>query len=79
MSDNPDARWTRPEPTTGPYVAVRPDGCHQCGGPLTTQAAGQPALFRHGGYGATVTTMRRWCPTCGWDAGDHRTETRPDR
>ena len=44
MSDNPDARWTRPEPTTGPYVAVRPDGCHQCGGPLTTQAAGQPAL-----------------------------------
>ena len=60
-------------------IAVRPDGCHQCGGPLTTQAAGQPALFRHGGYGATVTTMRRWCPTCGWDAGDHRTETRPDR
>ena len=41
--------------------------------------AGQLALFRHGGYGATVTTVRHWCPSCGWDAGEHRTETRPDR
>ncbi len=58
-------------------IAVRPEGCPECGGTITTQSTGQLALFRHGGYGATVTTVRRWCPTCGFDAGTHRTETNP--
>lgn len=61
-------------------LAARPhDGCHECGGTLTTQTTGQLPLLRHGGYGATTETTRRWCPACGWDAGTHRTETRPPR
>ncbi len=29
------------------------DVCLRCGGPVTSESIGQPALFRHGGYGAT--------------------------
>jgi len=39
---------------------------------------GQPALFWHGGFGATRTTTVRWCP-CGWTLTVDVTETRPER
>lgn len=54
-------------------------GCMECGGHIVTETTGQLALFRHGGYGATLSVTRRWCPSCGWDAGTHRTETNPRR
>ena len=60
-------------------IAVIPPGCPECGGPIFTEGVGQLALFRHGGYGATVTIERRWCPSCGYDAGGRRTETNPRR
>lgn len=42
-----------------------PTFCPDCGETLRTAAWGQPALFKHGGYGATSNTERRHCP-CGW-------------
>lgn len=53
-------------------------GCPECGLPhLATVTTQQPALLRHGGYGATQTTTRQWCPPCGWSGPTETTETRP--
>lgn len=39
--------------------------CERCGAPLTVRARyAQPALFAHGGYGATESTVERRCE-CG--------------
>jgi hypothetical protein len=46
-------------------VAVDPTRCPDCGRPLMVDATEQPALLRHGGYGATRRTVARLCP-CGW-------------
>lgn len=43
-----------------------PTACPECGTDLASTATGQPALFRHGGYGAARTTTVAHCPVCGW-------------
>lgn len=35
--------------------------CAKCGGPMVEAKVAQPALLRHGGYGATLVTTRLEC------------------
>ena len=44
------------------------DACPSCGSPLVVLSARQPAMFSHGGYGATERATTRACPApaCGW-------------
>lgn len=55
-------RWTG----SRELVPVAADACPTCAGVLLVMSIAQPALFRHGGYGATQRQTERWCPTCGW-------------
>jgi hypothetical protein len=50
--------------------------CPDCGQPLDTYQADQPALFTHAGYGATERTTVAHC-TCGWSLTRERSEVRP--
>lgn len=43
----------RPTTRCTDLVPLPRDDCLACGGPTTVESVGQPALFRHGGYGAT--------------------------
>lgn len=60
-------------------VHVNLTNCPDCGTPLAPIRVEQPALFRHGGYGATSASERTRCPACGWAITLTVTETRPDR
>jgi hypothetical protein len=40
--------------------------CPSCGGDLREETVAQPALLRHGGYGATEETTSVSCRRCGW-------------
>lgn len=42
-------------------IPLRRDVCLACGGPVEHESVGQPALFRHGGYGATRMTTFAVC------------------
>ena len=42
------------------------DNCPDCGAILRTRTVAEPALLRHGGYGATRETTTRVCDVCGW-------------
>jgi hypothetical protein len=54
-----------------------PELCPDCGEVLADDIAWEePALLRHGGYGATRRTVRRCCP-CGWALVVERSEIRP--
>jgi hypothetical protein len=53
--------------------------CPTCGGPLEAVSSAMPALFRHGGHGATRTVTRRFCAPCRFDGGGVTTETNPRR
>lgn len=68
-------RWT------GSTALVVIRDCPDCGGRLATQTVAQPALFIHGGYGATRTTTWRVCINgrCRWSHERVIEETRPDR
>ena len=62
----------------GRYVVALPrDRCPVDQLPLVVSSVAQPALFRHGGYGATWTTTYRSC-RCGWRLVAQGQETRPD-
>lgn len=52
------------------------DRCPDCGQPLDTYQADQPALFRHGGYGASERTVVSHC-SCGWFLTRERSEVKP--
>ena len=60
-------------------VAV--DGCPECdnidGHGLVTQVIREPALFRHGGYGATRQTTVYVCFDCRWSRVAEIQEVRP--
>lgn len=56
--------------TTDPKV------CPDCGEPLDTHTVDQPALFIHGGYGATERTVLASC-RCGWFLQREQSEVRP--
>ncbi|MCI0635548.1 MAG: hypothetical protein L0206_16785 [Actinobacteria bacterium] len=58
-------------------AVVDPDVCPECGGRLETLAVGQPALIRHGGYGATRRTAVRFCTTCPYALSTETSEARP--
>ena len=47
-------------------VVIDPDICPACTGPLVTATWTADALFRHGGYGASVETVVVRCRACGW-------------
>lgn len=62
--------------TSRALVHVPLDACPTCGGPLEEETIGQPALIRHGGHGATLTSIRIHC-RCGWTLLREQTERRP--
>lgn len=43
-------------------IPLKRDACLSCGAPTRMESAGQLALFRHGGYGATRMTTFAVCP-----------------
>ena len=49
---------------TVPALRADPDACTRCGAPTRTVELHEPALLRHGGYGATRRTRYVACPTC---------------
>lgn len=53
------------------------DRCPDCDTGLGVYQVDQPALFIHGGYGASVRTILRSCPRCGWQLIAERGEVRP--
>lgn len=65
-------RWTG----SRELVPVPRDACPSCGCDTSTTTVAQPALFRHGGYGATLASTIRRCP-CGWGLEAQRQEVRP--
>lgn len=59
---------------------VDADSCPDCAAATVELAFSEPALFRHGGYGAERHTMIRHCASfCGWWIRRHVTERRPAR
>lgn len=67
----------RPAWTGGKALAVLPrDACPECLGPLAEREFGEMALFRHGGYGATRSSVTAWC-RCGWTVVRSITEANP--
>lgn len=60
-------------------VAVDSSSCPQCRSTFLTVATfSQPAMVRHGGYGATRTTTVAFCAECDWSLVRAVSETRPD-
>lgn len=47
-------------------VPLDPDVCPNDGTTLVPDGMDEPALFLHGGYGATRRTVVLTCPTCSW-------------
>lgn len=59
--------------TLVPFDTAR---CPECRAATHTQTVHQPALFHHGGYGATRRTVVVSC-ACGWEITVDVSETRP--
>lgn len=55
-------RWTGSKE----LVPVDRTTCPACGSELHEERVAQPALIRHGGFGATSETTRVSCSSCGW-------------
>lgn len=62
-------------------VPVDTSVCPDCGSDLNVTTSHAPALFRHGGYGATGRTTVVHCSNteCRWWMETEHTEVRPDR
>lgn len=58
-------------------VPIVRDRCPDCGGELSTITVEQPAIVRHGGYGATRVHSIRKCVDCGWSLHEETSEVRP--
>lgn len=65
--------------TTRALVFVGTDVCPACSGPIWRNEREEMPLLRHGGYGASRTTVRLFCLAfrdCGWSldafVGEHR-------
>jgi hypothetical protein len=67
-------RWTG----SRALVALPLDRCPVDQLPLVVSWVAQPALFRHGGYGATFVSLVRSC-RCGWSLVAQTQETNPRR
>lgn len=71
------ARWTG----SLEIVPLPRDRCLRCGAQVEQTTFGQPALFVHGGYGATERTTLAICsaPGCWWWRTTDITEVNPRR
>ena len=58
-------------------VELPRDVCPECGTVLADEAVAQPALFRHGGYGATRRDVVARCDGCGWALWRERSDVKP--
>ncbi len=60
-------------------VVIPPDQCPACGSGVTHENTHQPALLRHGGYGASLKRTLRVCTNdaCRWTCEIQSQETRP--
>lgn len=60
-------------------VPVDTSRCPECGTALDATTIHEPALLRHGGYGATARTTVVHCPNseCRWWMETERTEINP--
>lgn len=63
----------------GSRALVHVVGCPGCGGPLEAVTSAMPALFRHGGHGATRTVTQLFCGPCRYAGGSVTEETNPRR
>lgn len=65
--------------TTTALVALDPKLCPTCGDDVMHVTTCQPALLRHGGYGATleVVTAHCWNDACRWMMQLRQTEISP--
>lgn len=72
------ARLARRRHRGGTLVPIDPTLCPACGQATDNATTTEPALFRHGGYGATRTTTTRHC-RCGWTLVADVSETNPRR
>lgn len=62
----------------GVLVPIDPLRCPACGSSVVEcDVVHEPALFLHGGYGATRSTTTRRCHPCGWSLVVDVTETNP--
>lgn len=52
--------------------------CPNCATPLVERTTKQPALFLHGGYGATEMVVVAHCEICGFQLMRERSEVRPE-
>ena len=66
-------RWTG----SRALVPLSRDVCPECAADMHTFTVAQPALVRHGGYGATSVTKSVSCPDCGWHLTNAVSEERP--
>lgn len=62
----------------GVLVCVDQTRCPECDGELDTVTTEEPALLRHGGYGAMRTTVSVHC-RCGYYRTNAVSELRPPR
>lgn len=58
----------RSRSTCTDLVPLGRDACPSCLGALDQHVWDEPALFLHGGYGATKRTTVRRCRGCAWTA-----------
>jgi predicted RNA-binding Zn-ribbon protein involved in translation (DUF1610 family) len=59
-------------------VPVDTTACPDCGETLDPSITDEPALVRHGGYGAMRRTIRDACGACGWSIVRSVTEVHPE-
>lgn len=57
-------------------ILLDPTACPDCAAPLLIEVVDQPALLRHGGYGATHCRTVRFCG-CGYLIEARSQERRP--
>jgi hypothetical protein len=72
-------RTKRRRGQTKALVAIDPGVCPACSTELVETALHEPALIRHGGYGATRRTVDVYCPRddCRWSMQREVSEVRP--
>jgi hypothetical protein len=58
-------------------VTLDPALCPTCGAVLSTGSWDEPALLRHGGYGASRRTTARYCGNCSFVLIAEQCEARP--
>jgi hypothetical protein len=58
-------------------ATVDPDVCPECSNRLETMYVSEPAIVRHGGYGATRRTSVRYCVVCPYSRHAETSEVRP--